>query len=562
MEKLELIYQNILTKISNTMNSHIEIADENAIFSKDWLELFSDFDQWIITYCSLYSDFRSCWIYPTFYPKNQIEKIEQQLPHFDFIQSCVAYGQVSNGKNNWLETYWDEFDNFQKAEIPLFFHRDYYGYPKGKEHYYEFNQLVTHPIDLHWSPNKNAYCVLNSLGEEVEKIKLINNTDVKLILMKRDIIDTLLYLGNWILIRYFEIDKRKNDFPTPNQLQYSDYESKKHHLKCEIASYKKQYIMYRGAQISSPKTDYNTIFSDNNVKKRKYGKFIVHDLKNKKIIEDYSLNPKNFVNYFTESKLPYEISPIFFKAEVLDKYKNNPDKYELKERTISCRGGWYLKTYDMNEFNQVHTYAIYLSRLPYEEQLHWQQYNENPRGPISKRAIKTDFKGEFPDTESPFETLRKRLDNLSKCKIGDNIYKIWLPKGGSWETATKQLHYMKTENSNQWQDFIIALSNTTIEGLQQKTLKTIANKYGELDKDLRQLGLIKFILEKSNNKSLIADIHGVLQDLQKKRGQGKTHGNWKVPDGSLIQDANKTLKSVIDSLNKLRSVLEDLKFEQ
>ena len=94
--------------------------------------------------------------------------------------------------------------------------------------------------------------------------------------------------------------------------------------------------------------------------------------------------------------MPFETSPIFFKPGVLDKYKNDTDKYTLKERFIDCRGGWYLKTYHINEQGQVHTYACYLSLLPYEEQVYWKSFNENPRGPISKTAVQTDFKGKPP----------------------------------------------------------------------------------------------------------------------------------------------------------------------
>lgn len=108
--------------------------------------------------------------------------------------------------------------------------------------------------------------------------------------------------------------------------------------------------------------------------------------------------------------MPYETSPIFFKAEILDKYKNNPDKYELQERTISCRGGWSLQTYDINKYNQVHTYAVYLARLPYKEQLHWLQYNEEPKGEISERAFQTDFAAQYSKA-SPLQQLKRSLKN-------------------------------------------------------------------------------------------------------------------------------------------------------
>ena len=239
-------------------------------------------------------------------------------------------------------------------------------------------------------------------------------------------------------------------------------------------------------------------------------------------------------------------------------YKNNPDKYELNERTISCRGGWELRTHDTNDHNQVHTYAVYLARLPYKEQLHWLQYNENPKGAISKRSFQTDFEAQYPDENPLFQQLQESLETLGKTKVGNEKRCIWAPKGGSWETASKGLHYVNSENANQWHDFIIALANATNEGFLKKPLGKIAAKFGNGDKQLGTLGLLKFILTASNNEDKIPRIHGVLNDLQRKRGKGKAHGTWDTPDGSLIEGATKILQNVILAINDLTQIVESI----
>jgi len=225
--------------------------------------------------------------------------------------------------------------------------------------------------------------------------------------------------------------------------------------------------------------NYEVLTSYHDTKKSgdQYIRVIVSDIKNNLILEDYSLNPVNFSNYFQKSDLPFEISPIFFNAEVLDKYKQNHDKYEVNECSISCRGGWHLETYDINEYNQVHTYAIYLSRLPYKEQRHWENYNERPNGTISARAHTTDFQGNFPEEMSKFEKLKVSLEKLGKIKFSNDITPVWEAKGG-WDNASKGLHYLKTENSNLYHDFIISLANTVNEGFKKTPLEKIAAHYG------------------------------------------------------------------------------------
>jgi hypothetical protein len=109
------------------------------------------------------------------------------------------------------------------------------------------------------------------------------------------------------------------------------------------------------------------------------------------------------------------LSPAFFKPEVLLKYKADSDKYSLAGRSISCRGGWSLQTYDINDAGQVHTYLVYLRNLPHEEQLYWKSYNEKPKRTISNRAFTTDFEGTSHTEYDPVESLKGAVDDLTGC---------------------------------------------------------------------------------------------------------------------------------------------------
>ena len=130
-------------------------------------------------------------------------------------------------------------------------------------------------------------------------------------------------------------------------------------------------------------------------KNRQYADFITLDWRNEKII-DVSTEPECATSYFDaeHNDLPYEVSPAFFRPDVLLKYKADRDKYVIDERhrRITCRGIWLLKGFDINEAGQVHAYICDLRNLPYQEQLHWKGYNEKPKGTISNRAFVNDIK--------------------------------------------------------------------------------------------------------------------------------------------------------------------------
>lgn len=138
---------------------------------------------------------------------------------------------------------------------------------------------------------------------------------------------------------------------------------------------------------------------------KQYASFLTQDWKNKRLTE-VSCAPDAMASYFVkDSPLPFETSPVFFNGAVLDKYIADPEKYSLEPRSISCRNAWHLQTYDVNTDGQVHTYLKYLGDLPYSEQLYWKAFNERPKSPISRRAFKTDFEGQWCDDPDPLRNL-------------------------------------------------------------------------------------------------------------------------------------------------------------
>ncbi|KAB2822970.1 MAG: hypothetical protein F9K51_07775, partial [Candidatus Dadabacteria bacterium] len=144
---------------------------------------------------------------------------------------------------------------------------------------------------------------------------------------------------------------------------------------------------------------------------RRYASFKIYDRKNNKNVEA-SCSPEHLSNYFQKSDLPWEISPAFFRPEVLHRFKADPEKYAMDDRSISCRGAWYLKSYDINDAGQVHAYIGDLAHLPFEEQMYWQSFNEWPKGTISKRAHQNDILGEFSTEYDPLNAIKRKVKLL------------------------------------------------------------------------------------------------------------------------------------------------------
>jgi hypothetical protein len=293
---------------------------------------------------------------------------------------------------------------------------------------------------------------------------------------------------------------------------------------------------------------------------RQYAVFKAIDLKSGERIE-LSCDPKRLSNYFQpEATLPLEMSPVFFRAEVLHRYKADPEKYELRERSICCRGAWSLQTYDINDDGQVHTYLRYLAYLPYREQLYWQSFNEWPKGPLSKRAITTDFKGEVYTEYDSLHSLKRKIQRLDEEKPA-----WWQPRG---QQLANTVHYPATASAAEWANEILALDHLLIEGFRVKELRSILEVRGRVfEPEWRSLRLLEECLisigvDQEDARTAVTSLRS-LHDLRtilkghsatiKKREQEKQaiakFGSFRAHFAHMVAECDSALKLIMETLS-------------
>ena len=332
--------------------------------------------------------------------------------------------------------------------------------------YFEVAQFLTHAHGLHWTPEHNAWCRLDDNGdvEDVIKWQEIIGTqgyaDAKAIEIDRAVLEEHMSATATVLVQMFESHCAPEHFLQEFSDRRDSVRSNNDELYYRMGIAPGNASYFRGIQIIRPKEgaiEFGARMVREQQVDKVYESFIAFDWKNGNLTT-MSCAPQAMASYFEkDSKLPYQTSPVFFNAQVLDKYKADPDKYKLEQRSISCRNSWGLDTYDFNEHGQVHTYITYLGNLPYKEQVYWKSFNERPKGPISKRAYTTDFLADFNQDVDPLESLIEILPELSKSNIG-------------WFTIRDhglltQIHYPLTDSSKLWGDTLKTVAKCVVEGL-------------------------------------------------------------------------------------------------
>lgn len=342
--------------------------------------------------------------------------------------------------------------------------------------YYELLQEFAHASGIHWIGERQAYCQLDENGD-IDPVVSITRTGKPdrtiLITCKRAPLERYVTASGCVLVRFF-------DFTIFNHSKSTSWDGGKRtrhketpELFYDQCVHPDGHALIRGVQILRTITPREDLFRSmvdpwHGRRKQEYASFIIHDLRNAKVTE-VSTQPGETTNYFQahNNALPYETSPAFFRPEVLSKYKTDRDKYRIEEghRTISCRGVWHLKAYDVNEAGQVHAYICYLRDLPYTEQLHWKSYNERPKAPISRRAYKNDFEGVPSDQIKPLEGLLMILSDWNSRNL-----EWWTPRD---ESLFHKVNTPVSNSHDEWGQAFEDLTKLLIESFSVGSIRSL-----------------------------------------------------------------------------------------
>ncbi|MFF0949086.1 hypothetical protein ACFYE9_15800 [Rhizobium leguminosarum] len=403
----------------------------------------------------------------------------------DPFTSIASYVSGGGRDTMWIERKKDHRGSRAlDAGVDLIFCRTFEGWSGPDRTYFEVNQEYTHLSGIHWRPERSAYCRFDDNGDLVDIVSVAlreKRDSVSLVTFTWPELEEYLSIAGYALVRMFDF----------TLLHYGNFGgwgdgtedvvwiSGKFLYRQKVAG---NAAYTRGIQIILPR-DAKTISGHISARwsgapTREYAAFIAQDWRHNQVRE-ISTDPAATTNYFeaNENDLAFELSPVFFRPEVLSKYKTDREKYTVADREIQCRTAWTLRAYDVNDAGQVFAYIVYLRSLPYAEQLHWKSYNEAPKAPISERAFVNDFKGEFVSFIHP------RAEMLS-------IIRSWRDKDFGWwtlrdEELLDRANPPISSSKDEWADAIMDISKLVVEGFVVKSLRaaldTLANTYSAND---------------------------------------------------------------------------------
>ncbi len=413
----------------------------------------------------------------------------------------------------------------------LIFARAFEGRSGPGKNYYEAHQEYTHLVDIHWRPESRAYCRFDERGDLESLISVSTHEDkgsnMALVSFKWKPLEEYLAASNASLVRMFDFTLFRPSLffgwsnHEPQQIE-EDHLFYHRNVMPGHAGYA------RGVQIVRMRRPKEVVFAQITDRwfgrtNNKYVEFIAYDWRNTRIAR-ISTDPNATANYFNGegNSLPYELSPAFFRPEVLLKYKADRDKYTVAERHVSCRATWHLKGIDVNKAGQVHAYICDLRSLPYEEQLHWFSFNEEPKASVSERAITNDFEGRWVTFMEP----------LTRILL---IVRKWQDDNVAWwslrdEKLLARVNTPLTTSRDEWAEAFMDLAKLVVEGFETKPIRARLDALGaQYDKDEKTIALLERLLCQSDTSRQTQKLAG-LRTVQILRSKAKGHAAGREAD--------------------------------
>lgn len=335
------------------------------------------------------------------------------------------------------------------------------------------------------------------------------------------------YLKEYITIRdmhfviCYDYMRLMNIIPQDWQIQYSDTLVSEEnyiysHLIRDVMDQTQSWIMGK------------TFIEPNSLKKTR---FDIDSAHYEKFITGHDKSGELILNSCGDAE-GHHFTITFFRKEVLDKYYNNPDVYNIDSFSLSSKF-FHLKM-DNNVRDYVPVFLRDLRMLPEKEQLHWKQYNIPPQDGMgmSGTYYRTMIEGQWAENPETvdlfFKKKYKDFNKKWKAKFGYYLYK---PLSTKDEYLFKSLHLITGNNIKSFCEQTLTLVKLTIDRINEKEIAK------DLQVDANTRGIAKFEKFIEGHDLSIPDMFVFLRHLQNLRSGLIAHS---------FSETNKDCKKAMD----------------
>ncbi len=233
----------------------------------------------------------------------------------------------------------------------------------------------------------------------------------------------------------------------------------------------------------------------------------------------HTCNPKRLANFFGANPgAPQFLTPVFFRTAVLDKYINEPSRYDVESGCLRCkRNGsalWCIPI-DNHGADCVSVWLGDLGSLPYAQQLHFASQNVS-KGEVSDTFFRSQIDAEFCDSTHPVAVFKSSYYKLRTVGWEELGWHLLLPLAEQDQHYMSSLKLLTHNEQKEFDEQILALTKILIDSLNEKELHRIL-----LCKE-RGISLFDMVLKRRNVTGSEKHVK-FLRNLQELRSTSVAH---------------------------------------
>ena len=235
---------------------------------------------------------------------------------------------------------------------------------------------------------------------------------------------------------------------------------------------------------------------DENVYDGRYADFKIGVSQSGKVIT-HTCNPNKLANRFgANPRAPQFLTPVFFKTAVLDKYRDEPSRYDVESGCLRCKrngGALWCIPIDNHGKGCVSVFLGDLGHLPYAQQLHFASQNIL-KGEVSDTFFKSQIDAEFCDSAHPVEVFKRLYYQLRTVGWEVLGWHIFIPFAEGDRHYMSSLKLLTHDEQKEFDEQILALTKILIDSLNEKELHRFLP--GECED--RGIALLESVLARQN----------------------------------------------------------------
>ena len=277
----------------------------------------------------------------------------------------------------------------------------------------------------------------------------------------------------------------------------------------------------------------------------------------------HTCDPSKLADYFGMNQgEPHFLTPVFFRAEVLDKYYADPGLFEVEDGRLQCQGLWSLRL-DNDHWDYVVVWLGDLGQdLSERERHHWLSFNIPPDGrKISETCFRRAICAQFWDPSRPDFLFKAEFRRFRSEFREHHGWDFFLDLHADDEHFLVALRLPSKDRQAEFDGQLLGLTKIIVDSLNEKQ---IAAGLSDLAPDEKGITKLEKFFKGRGLQGFERHIKflRVLQELRSKSAahrKGSSYekliANLQIPDEGLQRVFGALLSASVEFIRFLRSSL-------